>query len=176
MYNAPHICVRNASSDDIPFYASMLRDKEWMNNSGFRIDDFLTDERILQYVCLNNNWDVKWIVINRNNNMLIGFCHFKQLDNHRAETIGGIIKPLMNTIVGIYSYAQCIDWYFRLNYCQELISVIYEKNTRSIKMNQSLGFKIAGERYYDIRHFYELILVKENFYQSNITKRFIKNI
>ena len=136
----------------------------------------MADRDILQYISLKKNWDVKWVVISKKNNMLLGFCHFKQIDNRRAETIGGIIKPLMNTIVSIYSYVQCIDWYFHLNHCQELISVIYEKNDRSIKMNQSLGFKVIGERYYDIRRFYELILSKENFYQSTVTKRFLKTI
>ena len=168
--------VRNASPDDISFYASMLRDKEWMNNSGFRVEDFITNEKILQFIRLNNNWDIKWVVINRSTDKSFGFCHFKQINNRRAETIGGIIKPLMNTIVSVSSYVQCIDWYFHLNRCQELLSVIYEKNTRSIKLNQSLGFFVEGERYYDTRHFYELILIKEKFYQSDVTKRFLKEL
>lgn len=175
MFENHFIQVRDATQDDIPFYASMLRDREWMDKSGFSLDDFLTDEKILWFVSLHKPWDVKWVVINNSDKTPLGFCHFKQIEDNRAETAGGIIKSKMNTAVSIKSYAQCIDWYFHLNLCQELLSVIYEKNARSLKMNLSLGFKIVGERYYDIRRFHQLALLKEDFYQSNVTKRLLRN-
>jgi len=61
-------------------------------------------------------------------------------------------------------YIFCIDKYFNFGFTQELHSVIYGENIRSLKMNMALGFIPVDELYYDCRLFYKAVLTMQSFY------------
>lgn len=169
------ICsVRNASESDLVFYASMLFDKQWLDRTGYRYLDFNSPQKILNFILPKCSQDIKWVVNLSQTNRDIGFCHFKMKTGGYAETDGGIIKTLMNSSLSIICYIYCIDKYFSLDFTQELHSIIYAENKRSLKMNLALGFKPVAQLYYDSRLFYKAVLYKDFFYNSSLTKRFLK--
>ena len=169
------ICsVRNAVPADLPFYASMFIDEEWLGSTGYRFLDFNTPQKLLKFITPQCSKDIKWVVKLTQTNKMIGFCHFKKKPQGYAETDGGIIKMLMNSPTSIICYIYCIDKYFNLGISQELHSIIYGENKRSLKMNLALGFKPIGHLFYDSRLFYKAVLTKQSFYSSTIAKRFLK--
>ena len=57
------ICsVRNAVPADLPFYASMFFDEEWLENTGYRSLDFNTPQKLLKFITPQCSDDIKWVV------------------------------------------------------------------------------------------------------------------
>ncbi len=168
------ICsVRNAADSDLLFYASMLLDRQWLDRTGYRYLDFNSPKKILNFISPKCNQDIKWVVKLTKTDRDIGFCHFKMKHGY-AETDGGIIKPLMNSSLSIICYIYCINKYFSLDFTRQIHSIIYAENKRSLKMHLALGFKPVSQMYYDSRLFYKAVLYRDIFYNSYLTKRFLK--
>ncbi len=169
-------CAHIATIEDIGFYASMLRDPEWIENSGFSIDDFVNDQQILRFVCPQNDGETKWVLSLEKTGEPVAFCHFIKRKGGWIDVFGGMIKHFHNSATSIRSYVFALDNYFKSTSCTELHCAIYENNRRSMKMNMSMGFHVIGQMHYDVRLFNKLRLTKEDFYTSPVPIRLLKTI
>jgi RimJ/RimL family protein N-acetyltransferase len=170
------LLFRPSTIKDMPFYESVLRDSEWIDNSGFRKKDFSTEEQLTKFITNQCKEDFKGVVVNERNEY-ISFCHFKYLGDKKYEICGGVRKDLLDKGFGIISIVFCVDQLFKNRECEEIQSVILESNTRSRRMNTSVGFSEIGVQYYDVRKFIVHTLTPEVFYDNrfarHIAKRFL---
>ena len=165
-----------ATIEDIGFYASMLRDPEWIENSGFSADDFVNDQQIHRFVCPQNDGETKWVLSLEKTGEPVAFCHFIKRKNGTTDVFGGIIRHYQNSSTSIRSYVFALDNYFKSTSCSELQCAIFQRNSRSMKMNLAMGFHVVGEMHYDVRLFYKLKLSRDDFYSSPVPSRLLKHI
>lgn len=168
------LSFRLSTEKDLPFYQALLNDPEWINNSGLRTEDFCTEDKILHFITKQAEEDIKGIVVKTTDKEDIGFCHFKYLGSERYDITGGIKTSLLNKGYGLYSFVYCIDYLFRNRPCKELQSIVYELNSRSKKMDLSVGFLESDSLYYDIRKFIVYVLTPDNFYNNPFTQYILK--
>lgn len=169
-------CAHKSSSADISFYASMLRNPEWVRDSGYSLTDFSTNKQIESFLSPQNEGDIKLILKIQESEEKVAFCHFKQKSNEWIEVNGGVIKKYQNSLICVCLYVFTFDKIFHLRPQSKICCAIYEKNIRSLKLNKAMGFRISGQMFYDTRMFYKLCLQKEQFYESPITQRLLKLI
>lgn len=169
------LSFRSSAIEDLPFYESILSDPEWIDNSGFRMEDFCTEEQRIKFITCHNPNDLKGVVINEQNEY-ISFCHFKYLGDKRYEICGGVDKHLLNKGFGMLSIVFCIDHLFKSRNCEEVLSVILETNRRSRRINTGVGFVEVGTKYYDVRKFIVHRLTSDAFYNNRITKQIAKRL
>lgn len=178
-FSAHNYFLRPTKVSDLPFYRSMMQNPDWLDNSGFSLEDFKRDDQLLRFMSPKDSFGFCGIVIDKINNNEIGFCHFVQVKNNVAECTGGLIKEIHNHGHGISAYACCINDFFLLRpQCHTIQSCIMRSNIRSLKMNLRLGFQLEGIRKYDSRLFDVLCVTREQFYNNNFVntlfeKRFI---
>jgi len=167
------LSFRLSTYEDFPFYKSLLSDPVWILNSGFREEDFCTQEQLMGFISKRCEEDLKGIVVDEKKHEDIGFCHFKFLGAEKYEICGGVRANLLDKGYGVQSFVYCIDYLFKNRECQELYSIVYEANSRSRKLDLSVGFCESNYLYYDIRKFNVYKLTPDSFYKNPFTKYII---
>lgn len=168
------VAFRRTREEDIPFYASMLRDREWVEGTGLRCEDFMEDDVLRRFITPHTDKEIKWLAYIKETQAPIGFCHFKEIQEGLVEITGGLVKERQDTGIGIECYVVCIHNYFQLGLCDNLQVTIWQENLRSLKMNLSMGFELVGLTRMDSRKFDVLTLTRDHFYTANLTRRILR--
>ncbi|MBQ9174619.1 MAG: GNAT family N-acetyltransferase [Bacteroidales bacterium] len=158
------ISVRPVTEEDIGFYASLFRNPEWMAGSGFRLEDFRTDEQLLRFMKCHHPLDLKLVIRNNSIGKDISFCHFKHVGENDLELSGGVIPELLGRGFGLYLLVLCLDYAFRIRKPDLIHSHVMESNSRSYRMHEKTGFRIVRSFRYDVRLFNDYAVSAEQFY------------
>ena len=171
MYCLDKVSVaRDAVLEDVPLYAQMLRNDEWLKDSGFDKAEFETDGQIEQFISKEHPDDIKWLVFHEHKG-LIGFAHFKVISDAYAVSIGGILPSILNSGLGIKYFVKCIDLYFKLGNLRTLRHNIYQENLRSCKIHVGMGDQLVGLKICDNKKYDVFETEKIAFYNSSLIKR-----
>lgn len=165
--------IRNSTDADVSKYALLVRNKEWLKNTGFKENEFDNDSQIESFLRKKNDDDVRWLVFDERKGF-VGFIHFNAFFDKYVVAIGGLIPECLNSGLGVIYFAKCIDLYYKLGGCRIIHSHVYQRNLRSCKMNLALGFKLLEIRQFGKLKFDVYETNAESFYNSLIVKRFLK--
>lgn len=144
-FSAHNYFLRPTKVSDLPFYRSMMQNPDWLDNSGFSLEDFKRDDQLLRFMSPKDSFGFCGIVIDKINNNEIGFCHFVQVKNNVAECTGGLIKEIHNHGHGISAYACCINDFFFIAPTMSHNSVLYNEIKHTLFKNEfKTWFPIRG--------------------------------
>jgi RimJ/RimL family protein N-acetyltransferase len=167
---------KKSDKNDIPFYAKLLRNKEWLSSGGFsRPDYFETDDDIANYIKHIHKDDMKCVVKFEETNETIAFCHFSKAKDGYIEYYGGVRYDLINKGYGVYAAICIIDYYYNSHNKISLIKAnVIETNSRSLRLHEAIGFQRIGEKFINHNRYSVLELKKENFYKVLLIQRILK--
>lgn len=165
--------VRDSTPDDIPLYTQLLRNEEWLFNSGFKKDEYLEDTQILQFLTKEHPQDIKWVCFHGDKGF-VSFVHFNVISEDCALAIGGLVPRYLNSGWGLKYYAWCIDLYFKMGLREKVRSNVYQENLRSCKMNIGLGFELVGLKLFGDFKFDVYETYRERFYHSPLVMRILR--
>lgn len=173
LYSDKDFYVREATKDDVSLYAKMLRDEDWLKDSGFLPDQFSEDKKIEDFINKKHPDDIKWLVFHKEKGV-IGFLHINVDCDKYANTIGGVYPQYLNSGLGLKYFAKCIDLYFKTGNKRILHSNVYQGNLRSCKMHfgfrdELVNIKIIHGVKYDV---YETN--RDTFYNAPLVKRILE--
>ena len=170
-----YLSFRPNSPDDLALYASFFRNEDWLYNSGFRRDDFQTDEQLLRFMECHHPTELKGVVYETKTGTDIGIAHFKHIGENDLELTGGIRPDLLNSGLGLLASVVALDQAFKCRSFCAIRTVIYQQNTRSARINRKMGFLKSGRVIqYDVRLFDEYILTREAFYGNDFNRNYLR--
>ena len=165
--------VREATLTDLPLYAQLLRNDDWLTNTGFRADEFASDAQIGRFIQKENPGDVRWVCYHGGKGF-VAFIHFNVVSDDCAITIGGILPHLLNSGWGIKYYAWCTDLFFKFGNRRVLRSNVLQANIRSCKMNLALGYELVSLKTLGSLKFDVYETDRERFYNAPLVMRILK--
>ncbi|MDR1984894.1 MAG: GNAT family N-acetyltransferase [Prevotellaceae bacterium] len=156
---------KHSEESDIPFYAALLRNKEWLSIGGFSYSDFETNSHIANYIKCRNKEDMKFVILLRRTSEKIAFCHFKKITDDSVEYFGGVRYDLINKGYGIHAAIQSIDYFYKTHSISRIKAVVLHTNYKSIRLDRAIGFIDICEKYINGKRYIVLELTKERFYK-----------
>lgn len=172
-FSDPNCYVREADISDAPFYCQMLRNADWLTNSGFGADEFCKEEQIENFIAKEHPDDIHWLIFHERSGFL-GFVHFKVISDDYVVIIGGIAPKYLNSGLGIKLFVESIHLYFTLGGRRKLRQNVYQENLRSCKMNLAVGAELVGLKKID-NHKYDVFETqRESFYDSPVVRRILR--
>lgn len=163
--------VRDSTPADVPLYAQLLRNEEWLHNSGFKRDEYADDAQIERFLTKEHPDDVRWVCFHGEKGF-VAFIHFNASEAY-ATTIGGIVPKYLNSGVGLKYYTWCDDLYFKQGIRDRLRSNVLQENLRSCKMNIGLGYELVGLKMFGELKFDVYETDRERFYNAPLVKRYL---
>jgi len=165
------LLFKSSRNEDIPFYAQLLRNADWLKMAGFSIGEFVRDEQIEKYLKCYSPFDLKQVVLLKSNFDRIGFCHFKLLkcNNYTVEYFGGLKFDLIGKGFGLYAAVLAINNYFSTyDEIKCIQAVVLKSNHFSIRLDESIGFLKIGEKIINYSYYNVYELSKTDFFKMPI--------
>jgi len=153
--------LRKVSPNDIPLFQQCFDNKEFAHNIG-EVDPFKIISLKSPHVVLIVS------VLKQNEKCDIGFCSFYHQEKGSYLYLGGIHPKYFNSGYGLYTNVAVLSYMFDVMDANEINTVVYNYNKRSLRMLLSVGF-IETRTENDLR---VLKLKKETF--TNEFTRWIK--
>ncbi|MDR2385457.1 MAG: hypothetical protein LBD80_07360 [Tannerella sp.] len=160
--------IRNTLDKDISLYQICFDDTEFHY---FLFGD--NNKDIHKFVSIDDNY-LKYIISRENNHRQedIAFVHFCYNPASQEYWFsGGIIPHLFNSGLGIYVAVAIISYFFKYNQNATVKAGTYKYNQRSLRMLQSLGFKILEYKNKEI-----ILKLTFSYFNNEFVNKILKRI
>lgn len=136
---------RRTSIKDIDFYTECFRNEEFQYMLYY--NNPVNINRMEHYL-VDNGKDLKFIGYIKGENGCqkeVGFAHFYYKEDNSYTYVGGIHPKFFNHGYGVYASVAMLSLLYDLNPSVKISTGIYKHNSRSLKVDLSIGFIITNE-------------------------------